>query len=300
MSGKTFEAKSRAAKADTVTTKLCLKCGLPKDAKKDFYANRDWTQQLGKDIWCKNCVGKCATKDNIKEYFWNNHRQWDEKIWEGALTKAKRLISTNNTYMKAPEEIQKTMLERLTAQQVPLVMSTAYKYIDYSKSDALTYEEAKANGDIPMDENEEQKIYSEAFDGYYTQRDLNYLESYYNKLQEDFTFDNESIRDYARKVCKASLQADRAQNDYCAGRCQFSDVKDALTLFDMLSKSANFAACKRKTGESSGLTSWSETTLYLMTNKKIKQRKIEWPQDVVDRVTNNLRHLTTALGLDGT
>ena len=142
------------------------------------------------------------------------------------------------------------------------------------------------------------KKYSEFFNGYFNQRELEYLANYYDKLEEDFVLDNENIRDYAKKCARASLQADKAQDDYAAGRCSFADVKDALTQFDMLSKSANFAACKRKTGETSGLTCWAETTLYLETHGYCKENKIEWPQDDVDRVVASLSHTVRALGLD--
>lgn len=291
------EAKSRVKQK---TSKLCLRCGRVRDGEKDFYINRDWEDQLGKDLWCKTCVGNCTNKDEIKEYFWYNHREWNEKIWESAEAKAKKLIANNVTYINSSEARQKALLDRLTAQQIPQVMATFYKYVENGKDGrSVTYEDAKANGEVEVDLGDDtERVYSEFFNGYYNKKDLEYLQNYYEKLEDDFTFDNESIRDYARKVCKASLQADKAQNDYSAGRCQFADVKDALAQFDLLSKSANFAACRRKTGEAGGLTCWAETTYKLETTGHTMQRKIEWPKDDVDRLCDLLQHTVTAIGLD--
>lgn len=293
----TTQSKARKSKALPKPTRACIKCGRTRELDA-FYTNRDWEEQLGKDIWCKECVGKCADRETVKEYFWENHRDWDERIWQAASKKAEKMLLDNTMYQKSSEDRRKVLLDRLAAQQVPTVMTPYYKYIDNSKSGSLTYAEAKAKGEIASEADENEKTYDEFFNGYFTKRDLEYLENYYQRLEEDFTFDNENLRDYAKKCARASLQADKAQDDYAAGRCSFADVKDALAQFDMLSKSANFAACKRKSGDSSGLTSWSELSYKLETTGHTMQRQIQWPEDDVDRVINHLRHLASAMNFD--
>ena len=293
-----LESKATLKTVSSATSRLCMKCGRVRKLASEFYVNKDWKEQDGYDVWCKICVNRCANKDEIREYFWENNREWNEAIWASAEKKALKLLINNQTYKTSSEQRKAKLLQRATAQQVPNVMSLHYKFVDNSKSPSKNYQEALSNGEIEPTVNESDTVYSEFFNGYYTPKDLKYLENYYAKLEEDFTFDNESIRDYARKVCKASLQADKAQDDYATGRCQFSDVKDALMQFDMLSKSANFAACKRKPGDTSGLTSWSETTYKLETTGHTMQRKIEWPEDDVDRCMHSLEHIVSALGLD--
>lgn len=296
MSDAILEAKSRTKKP----TKLCLKCGRTRRVD-DFYANRDWSDQLGRDIWCKECVNRCVTKEAIKEYCWENHREFTERMWDTAQKRAEKLAANNATYTKANEERRKNLLERLTAQQIPAVMPMYYQYVDNSKDGrSLSYAEAKANGEtIEDDSDDSERIYSEDFNGWFTQRDLNYLNRYYKRLDDDFGFDNESIRDYARKVCKSSLVADKAQDLFAQGRVDYSVVKDAMQQFDNLSKSANFAACKRKKDNGSGMTSWSEASLYLQTHGHPYTRKIEWPKDDVDRTILEFHHIVEALHLDG-
>lgn len=295
----TIESRSKKGTPPSRQTKLCLRCGRVKPLS-DYYVNRDWAEQLGKDIWCKECVGRCLTKDAIREYFWENHRVWAERIWEAAEKKATELASKNTTYQKASEERRALILEGLTCQQVPVIMQTRYKYFDPTKDgETLSYSEAKEKGTV-IDESAERniKLYSEAFNGYFKPAELQYLETYYGSLEEDFDLDTENLRDYARKLSKASLLADKAQDDYAAGRCDFSVVKDALAQFDMLSKSANFAACKRKPGDSSGMGSWSELTYKLETSGHPCTRKIEWEPDDVDRTIDEFRHILEAIGLD--
>lgn len=290
--------ESKVRKTNKKPTKMCLKCGVARDLN-NYYANRDWADQLGKDVWCKECVNRCLTKENVIEYFWENHREWSERIWETAQAKATKIANVNATYIKAGEDRKVMLLERLTAQQVPTVMQMYYKYVENGKDGrSITFREAIENGEVDITPEAIDKIFSKEFNGWFSNQDLEYLENYYRKLEDEFTFDNESIRDYARKVCKASLQADKAQDNYAAGKVSFADVKDALAQFDMLSKSANFAACKRKPGDTSGMTSWAELTLKLESTGHTMQRRIEWPKDDVDKTIAEFGHIVEALSLD--
>lgn len=177
-------------------------------------------------------------------------------------------------------------------------MGTQYKYVDPSKvTGSQTYQEAKANGEIVENKIDANlKVYSEEFNGYFKPAEITYLEKYYRGLETDFDLSDTNLRDIAKKLCKASLQADKAQDDYMAGRCDFSVVKEAMALFDLLSKSGNFAACKRKPGESAGITSWSEIALQLETTGHPCTKQIEWPKDDVDIVIDEFRHIVEAIG----
>jgi len=290
--------ESKAKKPTPKKKKLCLKCGRLKDLS-DYYANRDWEEQLGKDCWCKECVNRCVTKDEIKEYFWENHRLWDERIWQIARQRAEQIASTNLTYQRASEDRRVNILERLTAQGVPAAMGTMYQYFDPTKDGkTLSYREAKEQGHIEDIEDEDVKTYSKMFNGKFKKHELEYLEDYYYGLESEFDLNDTNLRDIARKLAKASLNVDKAMDDYAAGRCDFSVVKEATAQFDLLSKTGNFAACKRKAGDSVGMGSWAELTLMLETTGHPCTRKIEWEKDDVDRTLAEFRYTFEALGLD--
>lgn len=293
-----IEAKSRKAEKNK-PTKLCPRCGQVRDLAKDFYVNKDWEEQLGKDAWCKTCVGKLQTKDEAREYFWENHREWDEKIWDRAIKKAEELCNTKPAFQKMPDERRKVFLERVACQQLPSTMTLNYKYVDTSAGNSLTYQEAKENGEIVDEELDENiKVYSPEFNGKFTKRDLDYLHEFYNGLKEDFDLADTGAVDNARKFAKAALQADRVQDRYMSGQCDITEVKDAIALYDLLSKSGNFAPSKRKPGDNSGVSSWSEITAKLESTGHPCIRQIEWPKDDVDRTAAELRYIVEALNLE--
>ena len=179
-------------------------------------------------------------------------------------------------------------------------MFTMYTYEPHVRNGKdIPYEDAKKEGLIISDTRDRDiKVYSKEFNGYFKKAELEYLHDYYEGLEHDFDLNDTNLRDIAKKLAKASLQADKAQDDYMAGKCDFSVVKDALSQFDLLSKSGNFAACKRKPGEDGGMSSWSELTMMLETTGHPCTRKIEWPKDSVDEVIEEYRHIVEALELD--
>lgn len=283
------------------STKLCLKCGRMKQTT-EFYQNKDWVQQLGKDVWCKECVNKCKNKDSIREYFWENHRQWNDRIWQAAKKKAETLASKNLIYQKATEDRRQTLLQQLTAQQIPSVMqmSTYYKYIDPTKDGKnLSYNEAKENGEVIEDVDPNVKVWSDEWCGMFSKRQVDWLDAYYKKLTDNGRLQFDATQDdYAHKIAHASLMNNKAVSDFNAGRCDYSVVKDTAAIFDMYNKSANFAACKRRVDGESNKGSFSELSAYLETHGRPCTRKIEFPQDDVDRLLAQLQHIVAAIGLD--
>jgi len=106
------------------------------------------------------------------------------------------------------------------------------------------------------DEDEKDKrSYNRKWGGYFSKEEIEALEDTYSQYEEDFVLDNVNIRDYARKVAKASLNADIAEDKMRRGQISASEYKEAQRIFDDLSKSSNFAACRRKPGEASGMGS---------------------------------------------
>lgn len=289
---------------DTVkvpTTKMCTCCHQVRNIS-DFYSNRDWTEQLGKDAWCKSCAGKCVTKDELRKYFWENNREWSDKLWENAYRKAELAASKNKVYQKTTDERRASILERLTCQNVLKSMQLSYQFVDHSKDlNVNSYEDAKQAGKIiditPIvgEPDPNIKTYSAEFNGDFKPAELKYLERFYAGLEEGFELTDISLRDNAKKLAKASLLVDKVQNDYMAGRCDFSVVKDAVAQYDLLMKTGNFAACKRKPGEKAGLNNWAETTMYLETNGHPCIKKIEWKKDVVDLAIENLGYIIESM-----
>ena len=283
-------------------TRLCLHCNQTKPLSA-FFANKDWLENGKKDKWCKSCVAKIQSKDEMRRYFWENNRQWKENVWTNAIEKAKLEAAKSSVYQKSNEDRKQVLLEHIACSVMPELfrLSQNYKYEDHT-SDVNTnsYDEAKETGKIveespskPKDKNI--KTYNEFFNGEFKEQELEYLEAYYKGLEVDFDLSDIALRDTAKKAAKASLLADKALNDYMMGRCTLQDVKDANSVLDLLMKTGNFAACKRKPGDKNVLNNWAETTLYCETHGHPCVKKIEWEKDVVDTALEGLAYIVYSM-----
>ena len=297
----TVLSKSRKA---PMQTKLCLHCNYTKPVSQ-FYANRGWVEQNQKDVWCKSCVAKCNTKDLMREYFFENNREFSDDLWANACKKAEQQCAKKTVYQKANEERKQILLEQVACSIIPSIMqmSQNYKYVDNTKDiHTNTYAEAKENGKVIDNEKKAKdaniKTYSLEFNGNFKPAELEYLENYYRGLESDFELSDTSLRDNAKKLAKASLLVDKVQNDYMAGKCALQDVKDAIAQYDLLMKTGNFAACKRKPEDKGGLGSWAEIAFYCETNGHPMTREIKWPKDDVDKTIDEFAYLAESLGLD--
>lgn len=286
-------------------TRMCIHCGQTKPLS-NFYANKDWHENNGKDAWCKQCIAKIKTKDEMRRYFWENNRTWKENVWENALKQAELQAAKSTVYQKSNEDRRQVLLEAIACPIMPQLFKLVqnYKYEEHKKDvNTNDYDEAKEGGKIVEFEpskakDKNLKVYNEFFNGEFKPVEIEYLENYYKGLEADFDLSDTSLRDNAKKLAKASLLADKVQNDYMAGRCSLQDVKDAMTQYDLLMKTGNFAACKRKPGDKAGLGSWAEIAFQLESTGHIMQRKIEWEKDDVDKTIEEFRYIVESLCLD--
>ena len=295
-------AKSRKTAKKPPATKLCLHCNQVRNLS-EFFSNRDWLAQAGKDVWCKKCVAALQTKDEMREYFFENHRKWDERIWTNARKKAEKVAAQNQKFMKLSDDMRESFLERMTCEQVPGVMQINYEYIDNSQDINInSYQESKEAGHVVDNEQKKKdanvKTYNAFFNGDFKPAELEYLEQYYADLENDFDLSDVALRDNAKKLAKAALTADKAQNDYMAGRCSMKDVNDATQIYNSLLTIGNFAASKRKPGDKNGMNSWAETTAYLETHGHPCVKKIDWPKDVVDAAMDGLAYIIESMRED--
>lgn len=283
-------------------TRMCIKCGQTKPLS-NFYSNKDWHENNGKDAWCKQCIAKIRTKDEMRRYFWENNRMWKENVWENALKQAEIQAAKSTVYQKSNEDRRQVLLESIACPIMPQLfkLTQNYKYEEHKKDvNTNDYDEAKENGKIveedqtkPKDKN--LKVYNEFFNGEFKPAEIEYLEAYYNGLEQDFDLSDTSLRDNAKKLAKASLLVDKVQNDYMAGRCSLQDVKDAIAQYDLLAKTGNFAACKRKPGDKNSLNNFAELTLYCETHGHPCIKKIEWEKDVVDTALESLGYIIESM-----
>lgn len=278
--------------------KRCVRCNktLPLD---EFFPNKLWASQLYRDAWCKNCAKEFVhTREDVGKYCFENNRKLTDKGWDAARKKAQYLLSNNKKWIDpaTPKEEMDRIEQEATAQAFFYVMnlSSIYEYEENLRVVGNTRETVVHEYADP----EDKPRYDTTWRGWFTPTEITMLEDIYAQYEQDFILDNVNIRDYARKVAKASLNADIAEDKMRRGQITAKEYKEAQQIFDDLSKSSNFAACRRKPGENTGMGSLGEIILRLETDGFLNSNPYKFPDDEVDRVVHDFEHTVQAIGAD--
>lgn len=281
--------------AKAVNSKICLKCGrvLPLSS---YYLNKSWKEQLYHDGYCRQCYANyCINEDTVEEYFMANNRKWNHELWQIASKKAQTTLSSNSTYLNATAQQKLKMLDASTIRFIPSLMNlTRYYVFDGSQHLADMY-------DLERQKNAQERrnaklTYSPVWRGSFTEEQIKTLDAMYEEYEKDFDLSTASRRDYVRKVIKASLNADIAEDRLRKGQISVTEYRDIQKVFDDLSKSSALAEGSRKAGTSTALNSLGNIILGLQINHHLDINPYTFPEDDVDKVYNDYAHLATAIG----
>ena len=281
-----------------INSKLCVRCNniLPLEK---FAQNKLWVSQQYRDAWCMDCAKKyCIDKDTVTRYCLENNRVLKENAWAAAEKKAMYDLNNDKAWlnpMTPPEEKEK--LKALAQARAFLSLKNnnyAYEYVENihvtnSTNDAVVHE---------LSDEKDRPYYDKVWRGWFTADQVEMLDEIYAKYEEDFVLDNINIQDYARKVAKASLNADMAEDRMRRGQGTPTEYKEAQKIFDDLSKSSNFAACRRKPGEGSGMGSLGEIILRLETQGYLDENPYTFPDDEVDKVIQAYKYTLQSVGME--
>ena len=290
-------------KKNVQQSKCCPMCGrtLPLS---NFYPHRLWVDQIYHDLWCKDCVSReCKDEESLQHYFYENNREWKDELYEVAVRTATKKLSTDQKYISSetPNADKRKMESKSIVKNVLMMMNLS-TYYGYVENDGA-FAQQKANikkEDLKRElEDQKQMVYNNRWHGYFTPKQVECLEEIYAQYERDFDLSDVSLQDYAMKVSKASFHADHVYDLMRRGDATISDYKEAQKIFDDLSKSANFAACRRKPGETTGMGSLGEIILRIEGTGKLNVEGDHWDPDSVDLVLNDYRHALVAAGRDG-
>lgn len=281
-----------------IASKLCIRCNRIMPLEK-FSANKLWASQQYRDAWCTECAKKyCVDEETVKRYCYENNRKFKENAWEAAKKKAKYDLANNKVWLNpltSPEDKKKEE-DLATARSFLVLKNMAYAYeyeenlrVADSSDDAVAHE---------FTEEKDKPYYDKIWQGWFTPEQVEWMEEKYAQYSEDFVLDNVNMQDYTRKVIKASLNADLAEDRMRRGQGTASDYKEAQKIFDDLSKSSNFAACRRKPGESAGMGSLGEIILRLETQGYLDENPYTFPDDDIDKVIQAYKYTLESIGMD--
>lgn len=274
----------------------------------EFYKNRNWSEQSGVDLYCKECARQmCVDKESIRKYCWENNRLYSEDMWNAAEKKAMYYLANNAEYLsdKTSKKKKEEIKNRYICNQFFLIMNTVtyYSFVDNTAEGGVIrdFDPESMDGTLVSTEDGEQvindgaKIYSPTWNGFYTRNEIEYLDGYYERLNEGFVLDDVNIQDYAKKVAKASLEADTRYNNMRIGKCSSGDWKEAQAIFDNLCKSANFAACQKKDKGAGSNEVLCEIIANIEINHQADMPQVFFEEDHIDLILKDFAHTYDAI-----
>ena len=278
--------------------KLCVRCNriLPQEK---FSANKLWASQQYRDAWCTECAKNfCTDEETVKRYCFENNRKFKEVAWEAAKKKATYDLNSNKVYLNPMTPPEKKKEEEALAQAKAFFSLKNNSYA-YEYEENIHVADSTRNEVVHEFTDEKNKpYYDKVWQGWFTPEQVEWMEEKYAQYSEDFVLDNVNMQDYTRKVIKASLNADLAEDRMRRGQGTPDEYMKAQKIFDDLSKSSNFAACRRKPGESTGMGSLGEIILKLETQGYLDENPYTVPDDDIDEVIKAYKYTLEAIGME--
>lgn len=211
----------------------CDKAGLYRPCD-EFYKIRGDKRQFYP--YCKECVEKNVDVYNVEEvknFLKQINTPFFANIWDGMF------ITGIKSLKKYVDEMEKKEFCKMTWDD---------SVFEINKSTLPPVQDGVINNiEIEKVSNVERPKWNEDWQGEYTEKDIEYLNKYMDGLKNDFDISTINHMDYAKEIAKTSLLKTKA---YAAMLRDPSDdniksYKDIVSMFDNLSKSAQFAESQR-------------------------------------------------------
>ncbi|MGM1044870.1 MAG: hypothetical protein ACQEXX_01850 [Bacillota bacterium] len=214
--------------AKTTSKKInCFNCGALR-AESYFYSNNNPLFNSSKLNVCKKCISDYIGDKDSDDYL--------DRVYMVLGTMNKPFIET--LWLSSDCNWNK---------YIPQI-SSFHKDLNFSDSVFIesTSENPQYDQLAQQSHSDETKLYSVKWMGEYTKADIDHLEEYYTGLDRDFKIVTTNHKDYAKKICKASLHMDKCFQEVLSGvKGADKRYKDAKEVFDTLSKSAQFSESQR-------------------------------------------------------
>ena len=194
----------------------------------EFFKSRNST--IGRHPYCKECVEKMVDLNNLDTVF-EILRVLDTPFIMDEWNKICKEYDSNyiGHYLYSLNFTNKSKYFNLR------FIDSIYQL---SEDEEVSEKIEDVVNDVPT--------WNDEWQGTYTASDLKYLNEYYQGLNNDFKIITTNHKDYARKIAQASLSQMKAYQKLLAG-VDGADIayEKATKMFDMLSKSAQFAESQR-------------------------------------------------------
>ena len=177
---------------------------------------------------CKDCLKKQIDVNDTQTVIpilQDMNIAFVKDVWDSCMTAAGGSDATFGLYMS-----------RISKSGLPAYDKSVFHMVD------------EDTGEVIEDEDSGKLIYSKEWNGKFCQRDIDYLNNYYNGLLSDYDIKTTNHKDYAKKIAKASLAMDREFEKVLNGEPD-TVYKNLRDTFDKLSNSAKFSESQRSAND---------------------------------------------------
>lgn len=178
--------------------------------------------------YCKNCVEKNIDVNNLQEvqdFLKEIDRPFIMDIWVAVCSGSSKFIEN---YMKN---------------------ITTKEYNDLTWKDSVFEKspEARREESLENSQGSAKAVWNDEWQGEYTEEEIKYLNDYMEGLKKDFDISTVNHMDYAKEIAKTSLLKSKAYSIMLKDPSDdnIKAYKGVVSMFDILSKSAQFAESQR-------------------------------------------------------
>ena len=181
--------------------------------------------------YCKTCLNEITDLENMETVF--------------QILKVIDTPFIYNLWQQIVENNKSDYLFKYVAK-----LNSLAKYADYRYKDSIftpvTEEQIEQKQDELREQFKDVPIWNEEWQGEYTPVEVDYLNRYMTNLETDFKIETATQKDYARKIAKTSLEADKALAKMLKGDPEAEKkYNNLMSTFDKLNKTAKFAESER-------------------------------------------------------
>jgi hypothetical protein len=166
-------------------SKECLKCHKKQKISGNFYTHRDFKESQYSDIWCIKCVKDFVKdKETLMEYADVNYREFSEDLWEWANRYTLEKLEQDEKYQNLNTTEKQDMLTKRILNEYFKSMGKT-QYYRFIGSDNNVVSQPQSN-QIKNEMPEETLIYSEFWDGLYSEIEIKKMNSEFEKYKDTY------------------------------------------------------------------------------------------------------------------
>lgn len=274
---------------------VCLKCK-QKKAATEFYSNKDFSDNMGHDLWCKTCTNDFInSKEDLLRYCEENQRNFSVELYDKCEYETDLDLEKDMAYLKLRDEEQKKRYRfDLIKKQYLRRMNLRIYYQSKPAEEKIDEEDLEDQEEIICETDnmtlDDQKHYDDVWHGDFTEWELGFLNKYYANLEMQFDISDAHMEDSFREVAKSALEKTLAYNARRRKEPGSSErYKEAVEIYIKLSNQAKLSNSQRTANDRIGFSDLG-TLIKMVEETGALCRKQEFEKDEVDKIIEDFYH----------